>query len=103
MVLATDHKCDNIAFVFSWRIYRIISGEVLSQKKFQRQVVSIMIRRSASQIIDVRSHPGHTFKVAGEISLDGVEHYPSLALMRRWVICKKIAIILVQNVVKACI
>ena len=79
----------NIAFVYSWCIYGIISGEVLSQKEFRRRVVSIMIRRSASQ-------------VANEIRLDGVGHYPSPAPVKRCAICKKIVVILVQNVVKAC-
>ena len=53
----------NISFVYCWRIYRIISGEILSQKEFRRRVVSIMIRRYASQIMDVRSRPASTFKV----------------------------------------
>ena len=59
----------NIAFVYSWRIYKIISGEVLFQKEFRRRVVSIMTRRSASQIMNVRSRPVRTFKVADEIPL----------------------------------
>ena len=79
----------NIAFVYSWRIYRIISGEVFSQKDFRRRVVSIMIRRSASQILDVRSRPARAFKVADEIRLDGIGHYPSPASVRRCAICKK--------------
>ena len=48
-----------------------------------------MMRRSASQIMDVRSRPARTFKVADEIRLDGVGHYPSPASVRRCVICKK--------------
>ena len=52
----------NVAFVCSWRIDRIISEEVLSQKEFRRRGVSIMIRRSASQNMDVRSRPALTFK-----------------------------------------
>ena len=60
----------NIAFVYSWCIYGIISGEALSQKEFRRRVVSIMIRRSASQ-------------VANEIRLDGVGNYPSPAPVKR--------------------
>ena len=79
----------NIAFVYSWRIYRIISGEVFSQKDFRRRVVSIMIRRSASQILDVRSRPARAFKVADEIRLDGIGHYSSPASVRRCAICKK--------------
>ena len=69
----------NIAFVYSWGVCRIISGEVLSQKEFRRRVVSIMIKRFASQIMDVRSRPARTFKVVDEIGLDGVEHYTSPA------------------------
>ena len=79
----------NIAFVYSWRIYRIISGEVFSQKDFRRRVVSIMIRRSASQILDVRSRPARAFKVADEIRLDSIGHYPSPGSVRRCAICKK--------------
>ena len=66
----------NIAFLYSWRIYRIIFGEVLSQKEFRRRVVSIMITRSASQVAD-------------KIRPDGVRHYPSPAPVRRCTICKK--------------
>ena len=47
-----------------------------------------MIRTSASQIMDVRSRPARTFKVADEIRLDGVEHYPSRTPVRS-VQCKK--------------
>ena len=79
----------NIAFVYSWRIYRLIFGEVLSQQKLRRRVVSTMIRRSASQIMDVRSRPARTFKVADEIRLDDVGHYPSPAPVKRCAICKK--------------
>ena len=80
----------NIAFVYSWRIYRIISSEVLSQNEFRGREVSVMIRRSASQIMDVRSRPARTFKVADEIRLDGVRHYPSPAPVKRCAICKKL-------------
>ena len=31
----------NIAFVYSWRIYRIIFGKVLSQKQFRRRVAAL--------------------------------------------------------------
>ena len=91
----------NIAFVYSWRLYRIISGEALSQKEFRRRVVSIMIlrsqiksdsqilRRSSSQIMNVRSRPARTLKVADEIRLDGIGHYPFPAPVRRCVICEK--------------
>ena len=48
-----------------------------------------MIRRPASQ-------------VANEIRLDGVGPYPSPAPVKRCAICKEIAVILMQNVVKAC-
>ena len=61
-----------------------------------------MIRTSASQIMDVKSRPARTFKVADEIRLNGVGHYPSRAPVRRCAISKKIAVILVQNGVKAC-
>ena len=74
----------NIAFVYSWCIYGIISGEVLSQKEFRRRVVSIMIRRSASQ-------------VANEIRLDGVGNYSSPAPVKRCAICKKIAVNLYEK------
>ena len=59
------------------------------KKKFRRRVVGTMIRRSASQIMDVRSRPARTFKVEDKIRLDGVGHYPSPAPVRRCAICKK--------------
>ena len=83
-------------------MYRIISGEVLSQKKFRPRVLSIIIRWSASQIMDVRSCPAPTFKVVDEMRLDRVGHYPSPAPVRRCAICEKESVILVKNVVKAC-
>ena len=36
----------NIAFVYSWRMYKIVSGLEVSQKNFRRHITSIMIRRS---------------------------------------------------------
>ena len=48
-----------------------------------------MIKTSASQIMNVRSRPARTFKVADEICLDGVGRYPFRAPVRRCAICKK--------------
>ena len=36
----------NIAFVYSWWLYLIVSGKTISQKDFRRLIVSIMIRQS---------------------------------------------------------
>ena len=77
----------NIAFAYSWCIYKIMSGLEVPQKNFPRHITSIMIRRSHPQPWSA-SRPGHTFKVADEICLDGNGHYPNPRPVRRCVICK---------------
>ena len=87
----------NIAFVYSWRMCKIVSGEEVPQKNFRRHVTSIMIRRSHPRPLSA-SRPGHIFKVADEIRLDRNGHYPNPGPVRRCVICKKIAEIYAKSV-----
>ena len=78
----------NIAFVYSWRMYKIVSGEEVPQKNFWHHITSIMRRQSHPQPFSA-SRPGHTFKVADEIRLDGNGHYPNPGPVRRCVICQR--------------
>ena len=66
----------NIAFVYSWWLFRIISGKTIPQKDFRRYIVCIMIRQSKSRIISVDSCPTKVHKVADEVRYDGLGHYP---------------------------
>ena len=72
----------NIAFVFSWRLYRIV-GEPAPQKDFRHHIVSIMIRKSAPRITDVYSRPTCAHKIADEVRYDGVGHYPISSPVRK--------------------
>ena len=45
----------NIAFVYSWRLYRILSDKTIPQKDFRRHIVRIMIRQPKTRIISVDS------------------------------------------------
>ena len=47
----------NTAFVYNWRLYRIVSGETIPQKDFRRHIVGIMIRQSKPRVISVDSRP----------------------------------------------
>ena len=80
----------NLAFVFSWRFYRIITGESIEQKLYRRQVVSILIRRS-TPITPANHLPAPTvYKVADEIRLDGQGHYPEAGPVgRKCAVCRK--------------
>ena len=78
----------NIDFVYSWRMYKIVSGEEVPQKNFRRHITSIMIRRSHPQPLSA-SRSEWTFKVADEIRSDGNGHYPNPGPVRRCVIFKK--------------
>ena len=40
----------NIAFVYSWWLYRIVSGETIPQNDFERHIVGIMIRQSKLRV-----------------------------------------------------
>ena len=41
----------NIAFVHSWRLYRIVSAETIPQKDFRRHILGIMIRQSKPRVL----------------------------------------------------
>ena len=57
----------HIAFVYSWQLYHIISGETIPQKDFRQHIVSIIIRQSKPWVISVNSHPTKAHKVADEV------------------------------------
>ena len=79
----------NIAFVYSWRIYQLLSDEKIPQKDHRRQVVSILIRRAHTKSCSIKSKPTRTFKVLDEIRFDGVSHYPVTCPVRKCVLCGK--------------
>ena len=66
----------NIASVYSWRMYRIVSCETIPQKDFRWYIVGIMIRKSKSRVISVDSRPIKPHKVANEVRYDELVHYP---------------------------
>ena len=66
----------NIAFVYTWRMYRIVSCETIRQKDFRWYIVGIIIRKSKSRVISVDSRPIKPHKVANEVRYDGLVHYP---------------------------
>ena len=73
----------NIAFVYSWRLYRIVSGETIPQKDFRRHIVGIMIRQSKPRVISVDSRPTKAHKVADDVRYDGLRHYPISCSVRK--------------------
>ena len=73
----------NIAFLYSWRLYRIISGETIPQKDFRWHTVAIMITQSKPHAISVDSRPTKTHKVSDEVRYDGSGHYPISSLVRK--------------------
>ena len=79
----------NIAFVFSWQLYRVVAGEPVPQKDLRRHIVSIMIRKSAPRITDVYSRPTRAHKIADEVRHDGVGHYPISSPVRKCTICER--------------
>ena len=66
----------NFAFVYSWQLYRIVSGKTLLQKNLRRHIVGIMIRQSKPRIISVESRPTKAHKMVAEVRYDGLGHYP---------------------------
>ena len=68
-------------------MYKIVSGEEVSQKNLRHHVTSIMIRQSHPRLL--ASRPGHTFKVADKIRLNGNGQYPNPGPVRRCAICIK--------------
>ena len=79
----------NIAFVYSWRLYRIVSGETIPQKDFRWHIVGIMIRQPKPRVIRVGSRPTKAHKVADEVRYDGLGHYPISCSVRKCVVCGK--------------
>ena len=66
----------NFASVYSWQLYRIVSGKTLLQKNLRRHIVGIIIRQSNPRIISVDSSPTKAHKVVDEVRYDGLGHYP---------------------------
>ena len=79
----------NIAFVYSWQLHRIISGETIPQKDFRQYIVGIMIRQSKPHVISVDSRPTKAHKVADEVRYDGLGHYPISCSVRKCTVCGK--------------
>ena len=65
-----------IVFVYSWRLYRIVSGKTVPQKDFRRHIVGIIIRKSKPCVISVNSRQTEAHKVADEVRYDGLGRYP---------------------------
>ena len=65
----------NIAFVYGWRLYRIVSGETIPQKDFRWYIVEIMIRQSKPRVISIDYCPTKAHNVADEMSYDELGHY----------------------------
>ena len=79
----------NIAFVHSWRLYRIVSGETIPQKDFRRHNVGIMIKQSKTRVTSVDSRRARAHKVADEVRYDGLGHYPISCSVRKCPVCEK--------------
>ena len=79
----------NIAFVYYWRLYCIVSGKTIPQKDFRRQIVGIMIRQSKPHVIGVDSRPIKAHKVADEMRCDGLGHYPNSCPIQKCLVCGK--------------
>ena len=71
----------NIAFVYTWRVFRIVTEEPMPQKSYCRQIFGILIRR-------VHSRPTKNFRIPDEIRFDGVGYYP-ISCPVRYVLCGK--------------
>ena len=79
----------NIAFVYSWRLYRIVSGETIQEKDFRQHIVEIMIRQSKPRVISADSRPTKAHKVADEVRCDGLSHYLISCSVRKCAVCGK--------------
>ena len=79
----------NIVSVYSWRLYCIVSGEIIPQKDFRRHIVGIMIRQSKPRVISVDSCPRKAHKVAAEVRYDGLGHNPISFSVRKCAVCGK--------------
>ena len=80
----------NIASVYSWWLYRIVSGETIPQKDFRQHIVGMMmIRQSKPRVISIDSSPSKAHKVADEVRYDGLGHYPISSLVWKCAVCGK--------------
>ena len=71
----------NIAFVYTWRVFRIVTEEPMPQKSYCRQIFGILIRR-------MHSRPTKNFRIPDEIRFDGVGYHP-ISCPVRCVLCGK--------------
>ena len=79
----------NIAFVYSWQLYRIVPGETILQKSFRRHILGIMIRQSKLWVISADSRPTKAYEMADEVRHDELGHYPISCSVRKCVVCGK--------------
>ena len=79
----------NIAFLYSWRLCRIVSGETIPQKYFRLHIVAIMIRQLKLRIISVDSRSTKAHRVSDEVKYYGLCHYPISCSVRKCVVCGK--------------
>ena len=79
----------NLAFVYSWQLNHIVSGETILQNNFRQHIVGIMIRQSKTRAISVDYHPTKAHKVADEARYDGLGHYPISCSVRKCPVCGK--------------
>ena len=56
----------NIAFGYSWRVFRIVSEEPLPQKIYCLQIVGILIQRAHPEIISVHTRSPKNFQILDE-------------------------------------
>ena len=87
MVLAIGHKFHQYCIVYSWRLYRIVSGETLRQKDLWQHIVGIMIKKSKRRVVSVHSTKAH--KVADEVIYDGLGYYPISYSAWKCAVCGK--------------
>ena len=76
-------------FVYSWRLYRFVSGDTIPLKDFKRHFVGIMIRQSKPCVISVDSRPTKVHKMAEEVRYDGLVHYLISCSVRKCAVCGK--------------
>ena len=79
----------NIEFVYSWRLYRIFSGETIPQYDFRQHIVGTIIRQSRPRVTSVDSLPTKSRKVADEVRYEGLGHYPISCSIRECAFCGK--------------
>ena len=79
----------DIASVYSWQVFRIVSEEPVTPKSYRRQIVGILIRGAHREIISVHSRPAKCFRIPDEICFERVKHYAICCPVRRCVLCGK--------------